>query len=125
MLENTFQIAGVMRLADLTPEDLGHPEGVGLLTQLLGPDRPTAQEQQKGVSNWKTKQRESACPGEHWYSAGCIPVSTECLASGNISYSPLQAVVCWQHLRVLACTCQHVARRLMPCESPLMHTACQ
>ena len=50
--------------ADLAEEDLDDFGGVGLLTQLLGPNRHTPQEQQKAGANWKTRQKEGLCPGE-------------------------------------------------------------
>ena len=35
-----------------------------MLTQLLGPNRHTAHEQQEPGANWKTRQREGLCPGK-------------------------------------------------------------
>ena len=53
--------------ADLAEEDQDGEEGVGPLTQLLGPDRHTALELKKAGIKWKTKQKEGSVPGQEFY----------------------------------------------------------
>ena len=66
MLRSTSELTSVC-FAELAEEDQDGEEGVGPLTQLLGPDRHTTLELKKAGIKWKTKQKEGSVPGQEFY----------------------------------------------------------
>ena len=71
-----------------------------MLTQLLGPNRHTAHEQQKPGANWKTRQREGLCPGETPICSTLHRHALQEVLSPNTGHYELPG---WHHIDVLAC----------------------
>ena len=112
-------------LAEVPEEDLGDSEGAGLLTQLLGPNRHTAQEQHKAGASWKTRQREGFCPGEPNSQQMCIAGSTGDFSSQSIqdSISFQAGIILTLWLYVLGRNGRNLAQQVYATGNPLMHVA--